>query len=95
MVPMTFLPSGAFFLTFGFWAGGAAGAFRKIAETRNEDVWNLMNALGSLKNMFALLRFLVIAALVLLVVGVLLVVFVVIAPDGILGWVKSWKRSSK
>lgn len=30
-----------------------------------------------------------------LVVGVLLVVFVVIAPDGILGWVKSWKRSSK
>ncbi len=30
-----------------------------------------------------------------LVVGVLLVLFVVIAPDGILGWVKSWKRSSK
>ena len=30
-----------------------------------------------------------------LVVGVLLVVFVVIAPDGILGWVKAWKRSSK
>lgn len=30
-----------------------------------------------------------------LVVGVLLVLFVVIAPDGILGWIKSWKRSSK
>jgi len=30
-----------------------------------------------------------------LVVGVLLVLFVVIAPEGILGWVKSWKRSSK
>ncbi len=30
-----------------------------------------------------------------LVVGVLLVLFVVIAPDGILGWVKAWKRSSK
>jgi len=30
-----------------------------------------------------------------LVVGVLLVVFVVIAPDGILGWVKAWKRFSK
>jgi branched-chain amino acid transport system permease protein len=30
-----------------------------------------------------------------LVVGVLLVVFVVIAPEGILGLVKSWKRSSK
>ncbi len=30
-----------------------------------------------------------------LVVGVLLVLFVVIAPGGILGWVKAWKRSSK
>lgn len=30
-----------------------------------------------------------------LVVGVLLVLFVVIAPDGILGLVRSWKRSSK
>lgn len=30
-----------------------------------------------------------------LVVGVMLVLFVVIAPEGILGWVKSWKRSSK
>jgi len=30
-----------------------------------------------------------------LVVGVLLVLFVVIAPEGILGLVKSWKRSSK
>jgi branched-chain amino acid transport system permease protein len=30
-----------------------------------------------------------------MVVGVLLVVFVVIAPDGVLGLVKKWKRSSK
>lgn len=30
-----------------------------------------------------------------LVVGVLLVLFVVIAPEGIIGLVKSWKRSSK
>lgn len=62
-------PFALLFLTFGFWAGNSAGSFRKIAETRNEDVWNLMNALGSLSKMFALLRFLVIAALVLLVVG--------------------------
>jgi branched-chain amino acid transport system permease protein len=30
-----------------------------------------------------------------LVVGVLLVLFVVIAPDGILGLIKKWKQSSK
>lgn len=62
-------PFALLFLTFGFWAGGSAASFRKIAETRNEDVWNLMNALNSLGKMFALLRFLVIAALILLVVG--------------------------
>jgi branched-chain amino acid transport system permease protein len=30
-----------------------------------------------------------------LIVGVLLVLFVVIAPEGILGLVKKWKQSSK
>ena len=62
-------PFALLFLTFGLWAGGAAGSFRKIAETKNQDVWNLMNALTSLGRMFALLRFLILAALVLLVVG--------------------------
>lgn len=68
-VAVMLAPFALLFLTFGFWAGGSAAAFRKIAETKNEDVWNLMNALNSLGKMFALLRFLVIAALILLVVG--------------------------
>ncbi len=62
-------PFAVLFLTFGLWAGGSAAAFRKIAETKNEDIWNLMTALNSLGKMFAMLRFLVIAALVLLVIG--------------------------
>lgn len=62
-------PFAVLFLTFGFWASGSAASFRKIAETKNEDIWNLMNGLNSLGKMFALLRFLVIAALILLVVG--------------------------
>lgn len=66
---VTLTPLTILFLTFGLWAGGSAASFRKIAETHNQDVWNLMKALGSLKNMFALLRLLMIAALVLLVVG--------------------------
>jgi hypothetical protein len=62
-------PFAVLFLTFGLWAGNSAASFRKIAESKNEDVWNLMNALGSLSKMFALLRFLVIGALILLVLG--------------------------
>ena len=62
-------PFALLFLTFGLWAGGSAASFRKIVETKNEDMWNLLNALNSLSKMFALMRFLVIAALVLLVIG--------------------------
>lgn len=66
-------PFALLFLTFGFWAGGSAASFRKIAETKNEDIWNLMNALNSLSKMFALLRLLVIGALILLLVGAAIV----------------------
>ena len=68
-VVVAILPFAILFLTFGLWAGRAAVSFRKIAETKNEDIWNLMNALNSLSKMYALLRLLVIGALVLLVVG--------------------------
>ena len=60
-------------LCIGFWTGGAAGSFRKIAETKNEDVWHLMNALGKLHNMYALLRTIILGSLVLAVVAVTLI----------------------
>jgi len=66
-------PFALLFLTFGFWAGNSAASFRKIAETKNEDIWHLMNALNSLSKMYALLRLLVIGALILLVVGTVVV----------------------
>src|SRR5438309_1003039 len=28
-------------LCVGFWTGGSANSFRKIVETKNEDVWHL------------------------------------------------------
>jgi branched-chain amino acid transport system permease protein len=31
----------------------------------------------------------------LLIVGVLLVVFVTLAPNGIMGWVEAWRRRRK
>jgi hypothetical protein len=59
-------------LCIGFWTGGAANSFRKIVETRNEDVWHLMNALGQLHNMYSLLRTIILVSLVLAVVGLVL-----------------------
>jgi hypothetical protein len=56
-------------LSIGFWTGGSAGSFRRIVETKNEDVWHLMNALESLRNMYGLLRGIVLLSLVLIVVG--------------------------
>lgn len=60
-------------LCIGFWTGGAATSFRKIAETKNEDVWHLMNAVGSLHNMYGLLRTIILGSLVLSVVAGVLV----------------------
>jgi hypothetical protein len=62
-------------LCIGFWTGGAATSFRKIAETKNEDVWHLMNAVGSLRAMYGLLRTIILGTLVLSVIGLGLVAF--------------------
>jgi hypothetical protein len=56
-------------LCVGFWTGGAANSFRKVAETKNEDVWHLMNAVGSLRSMYGLMRTIILGSLVLSVVG--------------------------
>lgn len=57
-------------LSIGFWTSSAAHSFRRIVETKNEDIWHLMNALDKLLNMYALLKTIVIGCLVLIVVGV-------------------------
>ncbi len=62
-------------LCVGFWTGGAATSFRKVAETKNEDVWHLMNAVGSLRGMYGLLRTIILGSLVLAIVGLGLVAF--------------------
>lgn len=59
-------------LAMGFWTGSAAHSFRRIVETKNEDIWHLMNAVESLKNMYGMLKTLAMLGLVLVVVGVTL-----------------------
>lgn len=56
-------------LAFGFLTGSASTSFRKIVETKNSDIWHLMNAVGQLQNMFGFLRFLIMAAIVAAAVG--------------------------
>ena len=64
-----------FFVAMAFWTGSAAHSFRRIVETKNEDVWHLMNALESLRNMYGLLRGVVMVSLFLTVVGIGLAAF--------------------
>ena len=74
--PAAGLAAGTLFaLAVGFWTGSAAHSFRRIAETKNEDVWHLMNALESLRNMYGLLRGVVLVSLALVMVGIGLAAF--------------------
>jgi hypothetical protein len=59
-------------LAIGFWTGSATHSFRRIVETKNEDIWHLMNAMESLKNMYGLLRSIILLSIVLVIVGVAL-----------------------
>jgi hypothetical protein len=59
-------------LAIGFWTGGSARSFRRVVESKNEDVWHLMNALESLRNMYGMLRGIILLSLVLIAVGLTL-----------------------
>ena len=61
-------------LSFGFWTSGAAASFRKIVETKNEDLWHLMKALKNLHSMYATMRAIVYVGLLMAVVGVTMAV---------------------
>lgn len=76
--PAAGMGAGALFtLAIGFLTGDAAHSFRRVVETKNEDVWHLMNALGSLTTMFGVLRAIVLICLMLLVVGLAVVGYAV------------------
>ncbi|HUR53539.1 MAG TPA: hypothetical protein VMZ71_05390 [Gemmataceae bacterium] len=74
--PAVGLGSGALFcLVIAFWTGASAGSFRKIVDTKNEDIWHLMNALRHLHSMYSFLKTIVIGSLVLLLVGLALAAY--------------------
>ena len=77
-IPIGFGAAALLCLCIGFWTGSAATSFRKIVETKNEDIWHLMNAVGSLHNMYGLLRTIILGSLVLGVVAAALIAFALI-----------------
>jgi hypothetical protein len=55
--------TGLIFLLQGVWARSSAASFRKIVDTRGNDITNLMNALGSLRAMYSMVYMLLVLAL--------------------------------
>ena len=66
-------------LSIGFWTSSSAHSFKRIVESKNQDVWHLMNALTSLNKMYSLIRTIIIASLVLVIIG-----FAIFAADNYL-----------
>jgi len=56
-------------LSIGFWTSGAARSFRKVVESKNQDIWHMMNALGRLRDLYSLLQTLIIGGMLVGIVG--------------------------
>ena len=69
-------------LAIGFWTGTSAHSFRRIVETKNEDIWHLMNAMESLKNMYGMLSSMILLCLGLLLIGLSVVGFAIVNKAG-------------
>ena len=55
--------TGLFYLLLGIWTRSASQSFRKIVDTRGNDIGNLMNGLGALHQMYSLLYILLLLVL--------------------------------
>ena len=62
-------------LLIGIWTNKAASSFRQIVDTRENDIENLMNALGELRKLYALQYWLLILALIVIGIGLLAAIF--------------------
>ena len=67
--------TGLIFLLQGIWTRSSAASFRKIVDTRGNDIDNLMNAVGSLQSMYGQIYLLLLAGLLAGVVAIGLTVY--------------------
>ena len=69
------LIEGVCWLIIGTWTTRAANSFRLIVDTEENDIRNLMTALGELKKLYTLQYVIVIAAIVMIVLALLVGMF--------------------
>ncbi len=62
-------------LLIGIWTNKAASSFRQIVDTRENDIENLMNALGELRKLYTLQYWLLILALIFIGIVLLAAIF--------------------
>ena len=62
-------------LLIGIWTNKAASSFRQIVDTRENDIENLMNALGELRKLYTLQYWLLILALIVIGIVLLAAIF--------------------
>ncbi len=64
-------------LSLGVWTRRAAAAFEQIVATKGNDLRHLMNALGNLRNVYALVYTLILLYLVLVIVALVVAMIIV------------------
>jgi hypothetical protein len=61
--------AGLIFLMIGVWTRSAAASFQEIVATTGRDISHLMNALGSLHKMYALIYMLIVITVLAFLIG--------------------------
>lgn len=64
------------YLCIGTWVRKAANSFQRIVDTRENDIPHLMTALGQLKNVFALIYYVVLIGIVLFLIALTIILIV-------------------
>jgi hypothetical protein len=63
------------YLLVGLWTQNAAGSFRKIVDTKGNDISHLMDALSSLNKMYTLIWTLIVIGLLVLIISAGLAIY--------------------
>jgi hypothetical protein len=75
------LIQGTIMIIMGIWTTKAASSFKKIVDTRDNDIVNLMGALGELRKLYGLQYWLFIIALIFIVLAIVLTVIITIVAN--------------
>lgn len=72
---------GTIMVIMGIWTIKAASSFKKIVDTRDNDIVNLMGALGELRKLYGLQYWLFIIGLVFIVIAIVFTIIIAIVGN--------------